>query len=264
MTINISYIVPTFNGEKYIRKSIESIHNENFIHGDEIVVVDDKSTDETIRIIEHLEKEGKINKFIKLEKNNGEGKAKNIAIELSKNLYFFCLDQDNILEKNSINVLRRVAKEYEAIAFGQIHYFQFNVKNVTHKHIFNIEHLNLDEFEKSSINPGFSGNVLYKKSTWKEVGGFEDVTLESWNMMYKILLSGKKVRIMPGTFYFHRYGHSSAYTRASEKANETTLIELAKPSTVEKTLNLSSDQSNYKFNRLRYALSTIIRKIINE
>ena len=205
MTINISYIVPTFNGEKYIRKSIESIHNENFIHGDEIVVVDDKSTDETIRIIEHLEKEGKINKFIKLEKNNGEGKAKNIAIELSKNLYFFCLD-----------------------------------------------------------HPGFSGNVLYKKSTWKEVGGFEDVTLESWNMMYKILLSGKKVRIMPGTFYFHRYGHSSAYTRASEKANETTLIELAKPSTVEKTLNLSSDQSNYKFNRLRYALSTIIRKIINE
>ena len=93
----ISYIVPTYNGQNYIRKTIASIHNGNFECGDEVIIIDDHSNDETINIAKELLKDQKIDKLILLEKNIGEGLAKNTAIKKIKNNYFFCLDQDNLL-----------------------------------------------------------------------------------------------------------------------------------------------------------------------
>ena len=46
----VSIIMPVFNGESYIRKSIESIINQNY-HNIELIVVDGESTDNTLTII---------------------------------------------------------------------------------------------------------------------------------------------------------------------------------------------------------------------
>ena len=259
----ISYIVPTFNSEGFIKQTIKSIYNGNFRYGDEIIVIDDKSDDDTTIILKELKRQKVISKLILLKRNVGEGKAKNIAIKNSKNRYFFCLDHDNLLRKNSINKLRSVCSGFDAVAFSEIHFFQFHALNVTHKNIFNTGLINLSEFETARINPGFSGNILYKKSAWRKVGGFEDVVLESWNFMYKMLLVGLKVYIVPDSSYLHRYGHESAYTRASKKFNINELLLKAIPRQAKQKKFSRINRKQIKNNYFRLFLTVIMRKIIN-
>ena len=46
----ISVILPVFNGEKYIRKAIESVLNQTFTNF-ELIIVNDGSTDDSLNII---------------------------------------------------------------------------------------------------------------------------------------------------------------------------------------------------------------------
>lgn len=50
----ISVIIPLYNKEKCIRKTIDSILNQKGFSDFEIVVVDDGSTDESCRIVETI------------------------------------------------------------------------------------------------------------------------------------------------------------------------------------------------------------------
>jgi glycosyltransferase involved in cell wall biosynthesis len=258
----ISYIVPTFNSEKYIKKTIKSIYNNNFLDGDEIVVIDDCSSDKTSKILKKLKKQKKIQTLILLKRNVGEGQAKNIGIRKSKNRYFFCLDHDNILRGNSVNRLRSEIDEYSAVAFDTVKYFQFHPINVTHKDTFKPGLMTLREYE-SKNNPGFNGNVLYQKQAWQKVKGFDSVVLESWNFMYKMLLDEMKVYIVSDSHYFHRYGHESAYTRATKDSSWKKILIESRPKTMSGKQLKYTIKKNTRIYPFTYFLSTLVRKLIN-
>jgi len=62
----ISVIIPAFNVEKYIKKSLDSIYAQTY-KAYEVIVVDDFSTDNTIKIINLYKKKYKNLKLIKLK-----------------------------------------------------------------------------------------------------------------------------------------------------------------------------------------------------
>ncbi len=258
----ISFIVPTFNSERYVERTIKSIYNKNFLAGDEIIVIDDSSNDNTTNILMKLKKQKKIHTLILLKKNVGEGEAKNIAIRRSKNKYFFCLDHDNILSGGSINQLRAKIDGYSAVTFDTVKYFQFHPLNVTHKHKFKPGLISLTEYENSD-NPGFTGNVLYQKKSWKKVKGFESVVLESWNFMYKFLIDKLQVYIVPNSFYYHRYGHESAYTRATKTLSGHEILVGSRPNVAKKRKIKFKIKRNTKIYIIRHFTSMLIRKLIN-
>ena len=254
--------MPTFNSEKYIKKTIKSIYDNNFITGDEIVVIDDCSSDKTSEILKKLKKEQKIQTLILLKKNVGEGQAKNIGIKKSKNKYFFCLDHDNILRDNSVNRLRSEIDKYAAVAFDTVKYFQFHPINVTHKDTFRPGLMTLREYEGND-NPGFHGNLLYQKKAWQKVKGFDRVVLESWNFMYKILLDKLKVYIVADSYYFHRYGHESAYTRAAKASGWKKILIESRPKIVRGKQLKYTIEKNTRIYPINFFLSTLVRKLIN-
>jgi len=53
--MSISFVIPVLNGDKYIRRCLESILSEMAL-SDEIIVIDNGSTDETVHIVEAFEK----------------------------------------------------------------------------------------------------------------------------------------------------------------------------------------------------------------
>jgi len=95
MNPKVSIIVPTYNGEKYIQRAIESVLNQTF-QDFEIIVVDDYSKDNTVKIIKELQKNDSRIKFLCLEKNSG-GPAlpKNKGFEISRGEFIAYLDQDD-------------------------------------------------------------------------------------------------------------------------------------------------------------------------
>lgn len=92
-----SVIISAYNVEGYIERAINSVLKQNF-DDYELIVVEDKSTDNTL---EHIMKyEGKI-KIIKNERNRGLGAVRNIGIENAIGEYIVHLDGDDTLYNDS-------------------------------------------------------------------------------------------------------------------------------------------------------------------
>ena len=99
--IKLSVAMATYNGEKYIYQQLESILNQSMAV-DEIIVVDDKSSDKTIEIIETLNC-SRIHIY-KNEENLGYIKNFYKAISLTQGKYVFLADQDDIWEKEKVKL----------------------------------------------------------------------------------------------------------------------------------------------------------------
>ncbi len=91
----VSIITPTFNAEKFIRATIESVQNQTYQNW-EMILVDDASTDETVKIISDFAGKDSRIKLFKLEKNSGNGFARNIALEKAVGRYIAYLDADDL------------------------------------------------------------------------------------------------------------------------------------------------------------------------
>lgn len=92
----ISVIIPCHNEEKYIHTCLESVFASTY-RDIEVIVIDDASTDSTVKIAERFPC-----KIIKLDKNSGAANAKNIGIAQAKGEIIYILDADAVIEKRSL------------------------------------------------------------------------------------------------------------------------------------------------------------------
>ncbi len=110
MKKRVSVAMATYNGEKYIKKQIDSII-VNMSKDDELVISDDGSTDSTIEIVQSYVRK---DKRIKLINGPQMGIKKNFenAIKNCSGKYIFLADQDDYWYDNKINkVLETFDKE---------------------------------------------------------------------------------------------------------------------------------------------------------
>lgn len=99
----VSIITPTYNSEKYIKETINSVLSQTYQNW-EMIIVDDCSTDNTVRIIEEeMEKNSRI-RFIQLQENQGAAVARNTAINYANGRYIAFLDSDDLWEMNKLEV----------------------------------------------------------------------------------------------------------------------------------------------------------------
>ncbi len=100
----ISVAMATYNGEKYIRQQIESILQQTY-NVDELVIYDDCSTDDTVKIIEEIKNTYIGNVCIKLHINSrNSGYISNFynAISATTGEYIFLADQDDVWHKDKV------------------------------------------------------------------------------------------------------------------------------------------------------------------
>ncbi len=90
----VSIIMPSYKSERFIRASIESVLNQTYPYW-ELIVIDDKSPDNSNKIVEDFMKKDKRIKLIKLEKNSGPAIARNTGIKEAKGRYISFLDSDD-------------------------------------------------------------------------------------------------------------------------------------------------------------------------
>ncbi len=221
---NISYVIPTYNYEKYITDSILSIVHGNLKMGDEIVVVNDGSTDGTAELLQRLQKKYSSIRVINQKKNSGGAAARNTAVSNARHDLIFCLDSDNLLMPGSVQKLLAFmnSQEADAAAFECVYYFNKSPNRVTHVWKFQSEKHTFADCLAGSISPIASGNYLYTKNSWERSGGYPEFAqaLDAWGFGLRQLATGTKMVVMPKSYYLHRYGHESYWIRESEQNNE--------------------------------------------
>ncbi|MGH2110163.1 glycosyltransferase family 2 protein [Aerococcus urinaeequi] len=94
----ISIIIPIFNKEIDLEKNLESIINQTFIDI-EIILVDDGSTDNSLKICREFE--SKDNRVVVIEKpNSGVSDARNIGLSIAQGEFIGFVDPDDWIENN--------------------------------------------------------------------------------------------------------------------------------------------------------------------
>jgi len=90
----VSIITPCYNSSLYIEETIKSIKNQNYTNW-ELLITDDGSTDDSVKIINKLAKEDTRIKLF-LIKNSGPAIARNNSIKYAKGKYLAFLDSDDL------------------------------------------------------------------------------------------------------------------------------------------------------------------------
>lgn len=126
--MDISVCMATYNGEKYIEEQLKSILPQIGIN-DEVIIVDDCSTDNTVNIIREIN-----DTRIKLFQNDRNRKhvytfAK--AIEIAKNDLIFLSDQDDVWEKDRVEIFKAQFEKSDVLLISSN--FSFLSKNTYKK-----------------------------------------------------------------------------------------------------------------------------------
>ena len=132
--IKVSIISPIHNREKFLLTFLKSIQFQDF-KDIEIILVDDKSTDNGINIIEEYIKKDKRIKLIKNKKNKGTFVARNIGVLSSKGKYIMIPDPDDILSQDIIKNCYNYAEKYnyDVIKFRSYSRNRININDYYYK-----------------------------------------------------------------------------------------------------------------------------------
>ena len=202
----ISIIVPVYNIEKYLRRSINSIINQTYKNL-EIILVDDGSTDKSGEICDEYTK---IDNRIRVihKKNGGQASAINLGLDIAKGDYIGFSDPDDYINKNFYKNLYILAEKYNT---DITECSMIKVKEEEDIEKVYIEEFEVDKNEKVELFDGIGGlrklfgedfadyletivkvNKIYKREIFNDIRFSEVRIYEEWGTMYKLYCNTKK------------------------------------------------------------------------
>jgi glycosyltransferase involved in cell wall biosynthesis len=172
----ISVIIPLFNKEQFIKKTLLSVLNQTFSDF-EILLINDGSTDGSIDIVTSFDDE-RITLYT--TKNKGVSHARNYGISKSNSDLIAFLDADDLWESNHLENLHRLYTSFPNCGLYATAYSKqfFNGKKMkAHFNGVSSDHFGVieDYFLASIIDSiAWTSAVLIPKKTILEIGGFDE------------------------------------------------------------------------------------------
>ncbi len=201
----ISVIIPCYNEEKYIGACLESVFASTY-KDIEVIVIDDASTDSTVKIAELFPC-----KIMKLDKNSGVANAKNIGISQAKSEIMYILDADAVIERHSLEKVHELLTRNQALS-GVNGFWSHRPLN---KGLFP-QYQALDMYFRmaSQLKTGYSfywGNgSAIRKTVFLKSGGFNTSYLgagcEDYEITFRIPKE-EKFLVSPDVEIYHTFPH---------------------------------------------------------
>lgn len=216
----ISIIVPVYNLQNYLVRCLESIINQTYSNL-EIILVNDGSTDDSLKICEKYKSEDSRIKIISKE-NGGLSSARNAGLEIFQGEYITFIDGDDWVHSKYIEYLFKTLDITKSdIALAKIKRVDA-FSNKEHKEtVKDIEIYNNIE----AVNHFFSGKLscsatskIYKRSIFADKR-FRNVYAEDSDLIYELFYISEKVSIvnLELYFYFQRNGGLTQSNEISRK-----------------------------------------------
>jgi glycosyltransferase involved in cell wall biosynthesis len=111
MIPKISVIIPNHNNARYLGNTLDSVLNQSFKHW-EAIIVDDESTDESVRIIKSYAKKDRRFRLIQ-QKNGGSSAARNTGLDAARGDWIMFLDSDDFFHAHAMQSLLSTAERLD-------------------------------------------------------------------------------------------------------------------------------------------------------
>ncbi len=203
----VTVVVPVYNTFEYLSKCVNSITNQTY-RNLEIILVNDGSTDDSLRLCELLAKNDSRIKVV-TQKNKGLADTRNFGMELATGEYICFIDSDDYIDNKMIETLLKTAMKTNAdVCEGSffIHMKNGFIKDVTceQKGIQFVED-NLDLVNAYSdatiLIPAW--DKIYKLSSIKDTKFDKTCFKEDADYIFRLCMEGKKFALVPIPFYHY-------------------------------------------------------------
>lgn len=213
----VSIIVPSYNHEKFIVDTIESLLNQTYGNF-EIIVLDDGSDDDSLKIIKNFE--DKKNFFYSSQKNQGICKTLNRAIkEFSKGEYISLIASDDIwhLSKLELQVKKILKSPLSELCYSQAIKFSQGEK-MERGSIIPSNPLQGRILDKVFIRQHVpAGTILFSRKIYDDLDGFDETLLEEdWDFIIRCA-SKTEFSIVKKPLLFYRQHKNNIMKMRSRK-----------------------------------------------
>ncbi len=199
----VSIILPTYNGAKYIRQSIESCLNQTHTSF-ELIVIDDCSKDETPTIVQSY-KDSRVFYF-RNEQNQRLPKSLNIGFTKATGDYLTWTSDDNFYTPTAIEKMVNALKEYHC------EFVYTDIYTLKDDNINNSEIVRLDNYEKLRIHNCIRACFLYTRKVLKTVGEYDPDTELIEDYDYWVRVSKHfAMHHIEEPFYYYRFHPNSLW-----------------------------------------------------
>ena len=181
MSATVTALIAVYNGEKYIDRAIQSVLAQHR-PADELIVVDDGSTDGTAEAIQQY---GSSLRYVRQD-NKGVSVARNVGIRLAKSSWVAFLDHDDQWLPNKLD---RQMAILEATPSASVCYSGYWFHGLTGAPIRKHWPLNRQWPDSRIRNPFPPSVAVVRRSALLALGGFrEDLRgCEDWDLFVRLL-----------------------------------------------------------------------------
>lgn len=203
MNPKISIVLPVYNGERYIKQSIDSVLRQSFRNW-ELIIVDDCSDDMTPEIIkEYSDKD----KRIKIYRNNVNSKlptSLNNGFNVARGEYLTWTSDDNILKENCLYVFNDYLDKHEDVMLVYSDYDLIDENSEVIGKVFN-----KDKKWIPVCNP-IGASFMYRKAAIKKIGEYNSslFLVEDYEYWIRVYLDSKIVHLNLNLYQYREHNKS--------------------------------------------------------
>ncbi|MBD5389434.1 glycosyltransferase [bacterium] len=203
MSVNplISVIIPMYNAEKFIEKCLEHLIHQTYHHL-EIIIVDDGSQDNSVRICQKYAKEDPRIRIIQ-QKNGGPSVASNAGLDAAQGEYIHFHDHDDFVNLDYFERMSAAIALTEAdILCGEVNQVAYNFPVFNQIEILTTLTDKVIKTRANRFNPAW--RYVYKKSFLKSAGlRFEPQAFGTQDLFFTkpAIILAKTVATVPGARY---------------------------------------------------------------
>lgn len=189
----ISIIIPAFNGAKYIENAVRSALNQDYKDGIKVIVRDDGSTDNTVKVLSNI-KDKRLT-VVKGKNSGGIAKSFQATFDLADTEFVAVMGQDDLMDKNYITRTMWEMKDGVAMVGCQPRFIDGEGNPYTNASdprlaIPKAYNMTREEWQKLfHMGNLYFGLNLYRRSAVIEAGGFDEKAgwLLDWDLYARLV-----------------------------------------------------------------------------
>lgn len=186
----VSIVLPVFNGQEYIRKTVEKVQQQSY-KNIEIIIIDDGSADSTYEIISDIAKDD-IRVKIQRQTNSGVSAARNNGIKISNGKYICFIDADDYVGAKYIEYLLAPFLSHQdvyisAVKFRKVSKYDERIFSDINETIYldRVNALNRCLLQQNGFDVSVSGK-LYKRDSFVNLKFNDNLIYEDFDIIPRL------------------------------------------------------------------------------
>jgi glycosyltransferase involved in cell wall biosynthesis len=221
---NFSVIITSHNQAQFIRDAVDSALAQSY-GGKEIIVVDDASSDGSQSILEQY---GDAIRLVKVEKNVGASRARNVGIAIATGDFLVFLDGDDLLLPWALEIYGEIVdRQRPEIILSAMRWFEGRVPNSNARKPEQIEVVAYESLlDKDRPYRASASALVIRRDVFTRVQGWtnEIFPMEDLDVLVKLLRSGRTAQILAPPMVCYRVHAANTVHQVANCAGALRLI----------------------------------------